>query len=141
MQHPFKQPPERFNFAQHILETNRGRAGKPAYIDDRETLSYGDLDQRVRRFAAGLLALGLRPEERVLVIMHDTTDMPVALLGAMYAGIVPVPVNTLLPAPDYAYMLGHCGARVVLASAALLPVVQEAIAQSGRKPQLVVSGD
>ena len=141
MQHQFTQPPERFNFAQHILETNRGRAGKPAYIDDRETLSYGELDERVRRFAAGLLALGVRPEERVLVIMHDTTDMPVALLGAMVAGIVPVPVNTLLPAADYAYMLGHCGARVVLASAALLPVVQEAIAQSGRKPQLVVSGD
>lgn len=141
MQHPHKQPPERFNFAQHILEINRARAGKPAYIDDRETLSYGDLDERVRRCAAGLLALGLRPEERVLVIMHDTTDMPVALLGAMLAGIVPVPVNTLLPAADYAYMLGHCGARVVLVSAGLLPVVQDAIAQSGRKPQLVVSGD
>jgi benzoate-CoA ligase len=141
MQHTIKQPPERFNFAQYILAANRARAGKPAYIDDRETLSYGELDERVRRCAAGLLALGLRPEERVLVIMHDTTDMPVALLGAMYAGIVPVPVNTLLPAADYAYMLGHCGARVVLVSAGLLPVVQDAIARSGRQPQLVVSGD
>jgi benzoate-CoA ligase len=141
MQHTIKQPPERFNFAQYILELNQCRAGKPAYIDDRETLSYSDLDERVRRCAAGLLALGLRPEERVLVIMHDTTDMPVALLGAMFAGIVPVPVNTLLPAADYAYMLGHCGARVVLASAGLLPVVQDAIAQSGRKPQVVVSGE
>jgi benzoate-CoA ligase len=136
----FKSPPERFNFAQYILEINRVRADKPAYIDDRETLSYGELDLRVRRCAAGLLALGLRPEERVLVIMHDTTDMPVALLGAMYAGIVPVPVNTLLPAEDYAYMLSHSRARVALVSAPLLPTVQQAIQQSGRQAQLVVSG-
>jgi benzoate-CoA ligase len=133
-------PPERFNFAQHLLETNRGRAAKPAYIDDGGTLSYGELDLRVRRCAAGLLALGLRPEERVLVVMQDTVDMPVALLGAMFAGIVPVPVNTLLPADDYAYMLAHCGARVVLVSAALLPVVQAAIEKSGKSPRLVVSG-
>jgi benzoate-CoA ligase len=136
----FKSLPERFNFAQHILEINRVRADKPAYIDDRETLSYGELDLRVRRCAAGLLALGLRPEERVLVIMHDTTDMPVALLGAMYAGIVPVPVNTLLPAEDYAYMLSHSRARAALVSAPLLPTVQQAIQQSGRQVQLVVSG-
>jgi benzoate-CoA ligase len=136
----FKSLPERFNFAQYILEINRARADKPAYIDDRETLRYGELDLRVRRCAAGLLALGLRPEERVLVIMQDTTDMPVALLGAMYAGIVPVPVNTLLPAEDYAYMLSHSRARVALVSAPLLPTVQQAIQQSGRQVQLVVSG-
>ena len=138
--HQINHPPERFNFARHLLELNRDRAAKTAYIDDTTSLSYSELDLRVRRCAAGLLALGLRAEERVLVIMHDTVDMPVALLGAMYAGIVPVPVNTLLPADDYAYMLAHCGARVVLVSAALLPVVQQAIAQSGRRPQLVVSG-
>ena len=138
--HPISHPPERFNFARHLLELNRGRAAKTAYIDDTTRLSYGELDLRVRRCAAGLLALGLRAEERVLLVMHDTVDMPVALLGAMHAGIVPVPVNTLLPADDYAYMLLHCGARAVLVSAALLPVVQQAIAQSGRKPRLVVSG-
>lgn len=49
MQHTIKQPPERFNFAQHILESNRARAAKPAYIDDRETLSYGELDESTLR--------------------------------------------------------------------------------------------
>ena len=140
MHHSVNDPPERFNFAQHLLEANRGRPAKPAYIDDAETVTYGELDLRVRRCAAGLLALGLRPEERVLVVMQDTVDMPVALLGALYAGVVPVPVNTLLPAEDYAYMLAHCGARVVLVSAALLPVVQQAVAKSGRSPKLVVAG-
>jgi benzoate-CoA ligase len=133
-------PPERFNFARHIFGLNRARPDKTAYIDDRERISYAELELRARRCAAGLLALGLRPEERVLLVMHDTTDMPVVLLGAMFAGIVPVPANTLLPMEDYAYMLAHSGARVAIAAGALADTVARAIAQSGRQAQLVVTG-
>ncbi|WP_151449264.1 benzoate-CoA ligase family protein [Lacisediminimonas profundi] len=140
MEHPSALP-ERFNFARYILDINRGRAAKPAYIDDTRRMSYGELDERVRRCAAGLLALGLRPEERVMLVMLDTVDMPVAFLGALFAGIVPVPVNTLLPAADYAYMLAHSEARVVIASAPLCATVSQAIAESGRSPQLVLAGD
>ncbi|MDB5798205.1 MAG: uncharacterized protein JWP36_2107 [Paucimonas sp.] len=129
--------PERFNFARHILDTNRGRAAKLAYIDDASQMTYGEMDERVRRCAAGLLALGLRPEERVMLVMLDTVDMPVAFLGALFAGVVPVPVNTLLPASDFAYMLAHSDARAVIASAALCPAVTQAITESGRAPQLV----
>ena len=46
------QPPERFNFARHLVELNAARAGRPAYIDDAGTLSYGELADRVRRCAA-----------------------------------------------------------------------------------------
>ena len=90
-----KPPPARFNFARHILAVNSGRHGKLAYRDDKTELSYGELDQRVRRFAAGLLKQGVQPEQRVLLVMLDTVDLPVAFLGALYAGAVPVPVNTL----------------------------------------------
>ena len=133
-------PGERFNFARHILDLNRGRAAKPAYIDDSRSLTYGQLDEAVRRFAAGLLESGLRPEERVMLVMHDTVDMPVAFLGALFAGVVPVPVNTLLPASDYAYMLGHSNARAVIVSAALCPVVVQAMQESGHAAPLVVAG-
>ena len=61
----------------------------------------------MRRVAGGLLAAGIRREERVLLLMHDCCDWPVAFLGAIYAGVVPVAVNTLLPADDYHYMLKH----------------------------------
>ena len=47
----------------------------------------------------------------MLVLMHDNNHWPVAFLGAMYAGLVPVAVNTLLSADDYAYMLEHSCAR------------------------------
>ena len=57
----------------------------------------------------------------MLLLAHDTVDWPVAFLGALYAGIVPVAVNTLLTADDYAYMLAHSRARAAIVSAALLP--------------------
>ena len=50
-------PPARFNFAAHLLATNAGRAGKTAFIDDQGHLTYGQLDEQVRRCAAGLRAL------------------------------------------------------------------------------------
>jgi benzoate-CoA ligase len=128
--------PERFNFAAHLLELNAARSGKTAYIDDNGTLSYGELDERVRRMAAALLASGIRPEERVLLVMQDTIDMPVAFLGALFAGIIAVPVNTLLPADDYAYMIEHSGAKAVIVSSALLSNVQEALTKTAARPML-----
>ncbi|HUP06319.1 MAG TPA: benzoate-CoA ligase family protein [Caldimonas sp.] len=120
-------PPERFNAAAWLLDLNAGRSSKLAYIDDAGRLTYGELDQRVRRCAAGLRALGLRREDRVLLALHDTVDFPTAFLGAIYAGIVPVAVNTLLTPDDYAYMVRHSRARAVLASAALMPRVTTAL--------------
>ena len=120
-------PPAHFNFAQHLLACNAVRSAKAAFVDDLGVLSYGALDDRVRRMATGLRALGLRREERVLLLMQDCTDWPVAFLGAMYAGLVPVAVNTLLTADDYAYMLEHCRAQAVLVSGALLPALAAAL--------------
>ena len=131
-------PGERFNFAQHLLSVNAGRAGKAAFVDDAGTLTYGQLDDRVRRCAAALRALGLKREERVLLLMHDGTDWPVAFLGAMYAGLVPVAVNTLLTADDYAYMLEHSRAQAALVSGALLPALASAMTKSDHEVQKVV---
>ena len=71
-----------FNFAQYILSCNVDHPEKIAYIDDTGTLSYGDLADRIQRFAAGLSALDVRREERVLLLMHDSSDWPVCFLGA-----------------------------------------------------------
>jgi len=131
-------PPARFNFAQHLLDLNAGRAGKAAFVDDLGTLSYGELALRVRRMAAGLRALGLKREERVLLLMQDCSDWPVSFLGAMYAGLVPVAVNTLLTADDYAYMLENARAQAVLVSGALLPAVTAAMTRSDHEVQKVI---
>jgi benzoate-CoA ligase len=124
--------PERFNIAAHLLAENAERGGKLAYIDDTTRLTYRELDERVRRCAAGLQRLGLRREDRVLLAMHDSIDFPIAFLGALYAGIVPVAVNTLLTADDYAFMLEHCRARAALVSRALWPSLGKAVASARR---------
>ncbi|MBN4667829.1 benzoate-CoA ligase family protein [Pandoraea nosoerga] len=135
-------PPVNFNFAAHLEALNRERAAKTAYIDDTRTLTYGELAERSRRFATGLARAGVHREARILLIMLDTVDLPVAFLGALYAGVVPVVVNTLLTADDYAYMIAHSKARLVIASGALMPAVQAAlakVAERGSPPPCVVS--
>ena len=133
-------PPARFNFARHLIERNAARADKPALIDDQGRMSYGELAEAVRRFGSALHALGLRREERVLLLAHDSSDWVVAFLGALHAGVVPVAVNTLLPATDIAYMLADSRAQAAIVSAALLPTLQDAMAQGGHEVRhLIVS--
>ena len=124
-------PGERFNYASYLLELNRERAHKTAYIDDHSSMGFGELDTRVRSMAGALQDAGLRREERVLLLMHDCNDWPVAFLGAIYAGIVPVAVNTLLTDDDYLYMLQHSRARAALVSNALLGTLRGAM-QAGQ---------
>jgi benzoate-CoA ligase len=123
-------PPAQFNFATHLFRLNQARADKPAYIDDSSITTYGQLEDRARRFATALRTLGIHAEERVLLVMLDTAELPAAFLGALYAGVVPVVANTLLTAADYVYMLTHSHARAVIASGALLPTVEQALAEA-----------
>ena len=130
-------PPSQFNLAAHLLARNASRAARIAYADDRTRLSYGELDKRMRQFARVLHEHGVRPEERVLLLAHDTVDWPVAFLGCIYAGVVPVAVNTLLTADDYAYMLGHSRARAAIVSQALLPMLAQALGREGHAVETV----
>ncbi len=135
---PVEPPPEAFNFAAHLLEANVGRPDKAAFIDDVGVVTYGELDERVRRFAAALKERGVKREERVLILMQDCADWPVAFLGALLAGIVPVAVNTLLTADDLAYMLEHSRAQAALVSGAVKPVLKAALAKADHEVQTLV---
>jgi 4-hydroxybenzoate-CoA ligase len=131
-----------YNAVTWLLDRNvdEGRGAKLAFTDTVSELSYGDLQKQSRRAANMLRRLGVRREERVAMIMLDTTDFPCVFLGAIRAGIVPVPLNTLLTSDQYAYVLADCRARVLFISEALLPVVKDMV---GRMPDLehvIVSG-
>ena len=120
--------------------STKAAAAKLAFTDTVSELTYGELQQQSRRVANMLRRLGVRREERVAMIMLDTVDFPAVFLGAIRAGIVPVPLNTLLTSDQYAYVLADCRARVLFVSEALLPVVKDMV---GRMPDLehvVVSG-
>ncbi len=105
----------------------RGLGDKIAFTDSDRTLSYGELQARTCRFGSALRNLGLRPEERIALLCYDTVDFPAAFWGGVRAGIVVLPLNTLLNAEQYAYILGDSRASAIVASAALaktlLPVL------------------
>src|SRR5947209_6868830 len=132
-----------YNAVTWLLDRNvdEGRGAKLAFTDTVRELSYGDLQTQSRRLANLLRRLGVRREERVAMIMLDTVDFPIVFLGAIRAGIVPVPLNTLLTSEQYAYVLADCRARVLFISDALLPMVKDMV---GRMPDLeyvVVAGN
>src|SRR6202163_747049 len=132
-----------YNAVTWLLDRNidEGRARKLAFTDTVSELTYGDLQEQGRRVANMLRRLGVRREERVAMIMLDTVDFPAVFLGAVRAGSVPVPLNTLLTSDQYAYVLADCRSRVLFISQALLPVVKDML---GRMPDLdhvIVSGN
>ncbi|MBV8848950.1 MAG: AMP-binding protein, partial [Methylobacteriaceae bacterium] len=131
-----------YNAVNWLLDRNirEGRGDKLAYTDTVSDLTYSDLQRQTCRAANMLRRLGVRREERVAMIMLDTVDFPIVFLGAIRAGVVPVPLNTLLTAEQYAYVLADCRARVLFVSEALYPAVKDIV---GRMPDLdcvIVSG-
>ncbi|MGO9930842.1 MAG: benzoate-CoA ligase family protein [Steroidobacteraceae bacterium] len=134
--------PDRFNAAHDLLERNlrAGRADKVVYIDDSGEYTYGHLATRVNRFATSLRDCGMHMEQRILLCLQDSIDFPIAFLGAIKAGVVPIPVNTMLSSADYAYMLHDSRALMLVVSAQLLPQFQPILAQSVFLKHILVSG-
>jgi benzoate-CoA ligase len=133
--------PRDYNAAVDLIERNlaTGRAGKTAYIDDRGSYSFGELAERIDRFAGALAALGIEPEQRIALCLLDTIDFPVAFLGAIKAGIVPVAINTLLTTADYDFILRDSRARALFVSAPLLPSWEPLLAKHKTLRHVVVS--
>jgi 4-hydroxybenzoate-CoA ligase len=110
-----------YNAAAEFIDANvaRGLGGKIAFTDGERSLTYAQLQARSFQFAAALNALGLRPEERLTLLIYDTVDFPVAFWGGVRAGIVVLPLNTLLTSEQYAYILGDSRASAIVAAAPL----------------------
>jgi len=130
-----------YNAAADLIDHNLAtRGAKVAIIDDHGRYSYGDLASRVDRFAGYLSALGLPMESRILLCLQDTIDFPVAALGAIKAGIVPVMVNPLLTSGDFAYMLEDSRARLLVASAEAWPAFAPIVDGQPFLDHILVSG-
>jgi 4-hydroxybenzoate-CoA ligase len=97
----------------------RGFGDKVAFCDGACSLTYGQLRERTLRMAAAFASLGLKPENRIALLLPDGADFPVAFWGAVRAGMVAVPFNTFLSAEQYAYMLGDSRAQALVAAAPL----------------------
>ncbi|MDE2513963.1 MAG: benzoate-CoA ligase family protein [Alphaproteobacteria bacterium] len=134
--------PRDFNAASDLIDRNlaAGRDDKLAFVDDRTSLTYAQLAERVDRAAGALRRLGVQPEQRIVLCMLDTVDFPVAFLGAIKAGIVPVPVNTLLTAGDYEFMLRDSRAKALIVADALYEKIAPALATQPALEHVIVAG-
>ncbi|GGF29154.1 acetyl-CoA synthetase [Aliidongia dinghuensis] len=131
-----------YNAAVDLIDRNlaAGRAAKTVFIDEAGSYSYGDLAERADRFVNVLHTLGVAPGERLVLALLDTIDFPTCFLGAIKAGVVPIPANTLLQPADFAHMLADSGARALVVSEALLPKLVEAADIAKWDGLVVVSG-
>ncbi|MGB9465853.1 MAG: benzoate-CoA ligase family protein [Candidatus Acidiferrum sp.] len=118
--------PEMFNVATHFVDRNvqEGRGAKVAIECGDERVTYQQLLERTNRVGNALLALGVRPEERVLLLLLDTPEFLYSFFGAIKIGAVAVPVNTQAKPQDYEYILNDCRARAAIISEPLLPHIQ-----------------
>jgi 4-hydroxybenzoate-CoA ligase len=105
-----------YNAAVDLIDQNvaRGLGDKIAFADGTRTLTYAQLQSGTMRFAAALRGLGLRPEERIALILPDTVDFPIAFWGAVRAGVVVIPLNPLLTIEEYGYVLADSRAAAIV---------------------------
>lgn len=111
--------PARFNVAVPFIDRHVGE-GRGAKVAIRtvygETVTYAQLAERVNRAGNALLAQGLKPGDRLLMVVKDCPAFFYLFWGAIKAGIIAAPLNTLLRAPDYAYMFEDSGCKLVVYS-------------------------
>ena len=123
--------PHRFNVAVPFIDRHvpEGRGAKAAIRTAHETVTYAQLAERVNRTGNALLALGMKPGDRLLMVVKDCPAFFYLFWGAIKAGIVPVPPNTLLRAPDYAYMFEDSGCGLVIYSREYAGEIEPALGQ------------
>ena len=113
--------PDHFNAATYFVDRHlsEGRGGKIAIEYGDERVTYAQVAERSNRFANAMRGLGLQPEQRVVLLLLDSPAFAYSFFGAIKAGLVPVPLNTMWRASDYQYALQDSGARALVISEAL----------------------
>jgi 4-hydroxybenzoate-CoA ligase len=131
-----------YNAVTDFVDANiaRGLGDKIAFVDSERSLTYAELQARSCRFSSALNALGLSEEYRIVLAFHDTIDYPVAFWGALRAGVVPIPVNTLLTAEQYAYLFADSRASAAVVAVPLLPMLLSIRDRLPRLRTIVVVG-
>lgn len=132
------------NAASYFVDRHlgEGRRDKTAFIEGDRVMSYGELSARSGLMADLFARHGLGPEDRAAMIALDVLEFPVIFWGSLKAGVVPVPLNTLLPADSYRFILRDSRAKALFVSSQLLDTVRPIL---GELPHLravfVLGGD
>jgi 4-hydroxybenzoate-CoA ligase len=121
------------NAALYFVDRHRaGQIGaKTAFIEagaEGRTLTYAELASQSDRMAALYQRHGMKPEDRAAMLVLDTIEFPIVFWGSLKAGIIPIPLNTLLSADIYNAILMDSKARALFVSSELLPAIEPVLA-------------
>ena len=135
--------PDRFNLAVAMIDRHlsEGRADKVAIRADDESLTYGRLAADVNQAGNALRTLGVAPGERIIMVVKDCPAFITVFYGAIKAGIVPIPINTLLRAADYRYMIEDSECAGLVYSPEYAGEIEPALDAASRTPRFVLKTD
>ena len=142
--------PERMNVASIIIDEKAG--GAPAdkkiirFVGDPPAsmpldMTLGELRELVNKTGNALKSLGLEVEDRVMMIVPDSPEFIAIFLGAIKMGAVPVPVNTMVGAQQYQYMLDNSRARAVIVDDGIAPLIEEIRGELPYLKHIIVIGE
>src|SRR5215470_14848159 len=131
-----------FNAAEYFVDRHvrEGRSDAVAIECADRRITYGNLHASVNRAGSALRELGIRPEERVLLLMLDSPEMILAFFGAIKIGAVPIPTNTLWTSEDYEFVLRDSRAAAVIVSGELYPRIADVVPRCASVRHVIVSG-
>ena len=135
--------PEVFNFAAALLDRHlaEGRGSRTALLGPAGTFTYEELTRLANQAAQGLRALGVEPEQRVLVLLRDSPEFVATYLGAMKIGAVPVALNTFAHPSEYEFYVRHSRAKVLVGEAEFLEPIEAMLRRYPRRGVVSVRGE
>jgi benzoate-CoA ligase len=131
-----------YNAAVELVDRNieKGYGEKTAIYYREQEISYDQLLKQVNKAGNGFKSLGIEIENRVMLLLPDCPQFFYTFLGAIKIGAVAVPVNTLLRANDYLYVLNDCRAKVLVVSEEMVNLIEPILAEAEYLKQIVVVG-
>src|SRR5215472_2706526 len=125
------------NLAKNLTDTTRAHGDRVAVRVDDATMTYRALDEASARVAGLLHERGLKPGDRVGIMMPNVAEVPVVYYGVLRAGGIVVPMNPLLKAREVAYYLGDSGAGLIFAWHAFAGEARDGAEQANAEPIVV----
>ena len=127
-----------FNLATVLRESARSHPDKPLVHFEDRSLSYAEVDELSGRVATGLLGLGLRPGQKVALQLPNVPQFVLAYFGILKAGLVAVPLNPLLRAPEIAQHLTGSDAAALVTLGAVAAEAVAGVEEAGGMPVYAV---
>jgi 4-hydroxybenzoate-CoA ligase len=116
-----------FNAADYFVDRNvrQGRGHKVAVFTEYKNYTYNDIQKMMNKTANAFRELGVRVDDRVLILMLDVPQFYAVFWGAIKIGAVPIPINTMLTPEDYEYYLNDSRAKVLVMSEQMVPIISQ----------------